>query len=309
MANYEVYTASDGARLTYQSHGQPSPHVLILLHGFTGSSAYFNRNFARLSQTYWIIAPDHRGHGASAQTPHGHHVPRLAKDLHDLLAHLRRLEPACRPVGIGCSLGAAILWAYAELFDSRDFAGLVFVDQAPLQDYAPRDGWDAGFANYGCHDAASLADAQEALIDTPDTFYRGLVESCLAYRYKPDEAAAPASEVVEADEAFFVDISRQGRPDWFAKLLGNHTAYDHRGTLANVVDTPCCVIAGRWSGCFPLPGMLAAADLVNARRPGLATSVVVESGHCMSTKCGLGRDATLTCLQGCFTSSRMCGMT
>lgn len=280
MPAYETFEANDGALLKYQSHGDKGKEALILLHGFTGSSQYFIRNFQALSKQYWVIAPDHRGHGSSAKTKHGYHVARLAMDLKNLLDHIRSIQPDCRFVGIGCSLGAAILWTYAELFDSTDFSGMVFVDQAPLQDYLPEENWTAEYGNYGCHDASSLAQARSTLVNEPNAFYRGLVEECLAYRLRPDAVSSVAKHESEADEAFFVGISQQGNPHWYAKLLANHTSYDHRDTLAYRVDTPCCIMAGKYSGCFPLAGMGASSDLINSRKPGLAKTLVVDSGHC-----------------------------
>ena len=297
MSSYAHYASTDGAELVYQSHGESSqlssraapPQVLLLLHGFTGSSQYFARNFDALSQHYWVVAPDLRGHGLSTKSEYGYHVARLAVDLYSLIRHIRVTHSQATFVAVGCSLGAAILWTYAELFDSKDFAGMIFVDQAPLQDYIPEDGWTELYGNYGCHDAKSLAAAQRSLVDTPETFYRGLVAECLAYRYRPDSVLPPSEAEVHADEAFFVDISRQGDKHWFSKLLANHTSYDHRSTLGHRLEIPCCVMAGEYSGCFPLAGIAATTSLINARRPGQAQTMTIRSGHC--TLCCSGTTA------------------
>lgn len=288
MSKYITYHSTDGAPLVFQSYGEPSqlsrhaaaPQVLLLLHGFTGSSQYFVRNFETLSKHYWVVAPDLRGHGLSTKSNYGYHVARLAVDLHSLIRHIRGKYPRPSFVGIGCSLGAAILWMYAELFDSNDFAGMIFVDQAPLQDYIPEDGWDELYGNYGCHDAKSLAEAQKTLIDTPKTFYRGLVADCLAYRFRPKNVPPPSEAEVRTDEAFFLDISCQGDKRWFAKLLANHTSYDHRNTLVERLEVPCYVMAGEYSGCFPLAGMAATTSLINAVRPGQAETITIRGGHC-----------------------------
>jgi pimeloyl-ACP methyl ester carboxylesterase len=137
MSQFSNYSANDGETLAYQTHGQPSNAILILIHGFTGSSQYFSKNFETLSRQYYIVAPDLRGHGNSSKARHGYHVCRLAADLKDLIVHVRGNLPEASFVGVGCSLGAAVLWTYAELFSAKDFAGMVFVDQAPLQDYIP----------------------------------------------------------------------------------------------------------------------------------------------------------------------------
>jgi|TARA_R110002003_G_scaffold589_18_gene20722 pimeloyl-ACP methyl ester carboxylesterase len=61
-----------------------------------------------LSQTYFIIVPDLRGHGASDKPKAGYHVARLALDLKNLLDHFNFAAGSIS--AIGTSLGAAILW-------------------------------------------------------------------------------------------------------------------------------------------------------------------------------------------------------
>jgi pimeloyl-ACP methyl ester carboxylesterase len=70
-----------------------------------------------LSETYYVIIPDLRGHGRSDKPKAGYHVARLAHDLHALITYLDleyRFEHSEDRKGgysaIGTSLGAAILW-------------------------------------------------------------------------------------------------------------------------------------------------------------------------------------------------------
>jgi pimeloyl-ACP methyl ester carboxylesterase len=105
------YTASDGIRINYLDTGGSKP-LLILLHGFTGSSDVWQRNVPAFKE-YRVIAPDLRGHGNSEKPKHGYHVSRLAKDLRDLLEMLSA-KPDITGLGpiaaIGGSLGCSILW-------------------------------------------------------------------------------------------------------------------------------------------------------------------------------------------------------
>jgi pimeloyl-ACP methyl ester carboxylesterase len=285
---YTTFKANDGEELVYQSHGHfdkiSNNTILILIHGFTGSSQYFIRNFADLAREHMVIAPDLRGHGKSTKARHGYHVARLAADLRDLLElQLRPNYPGADYVGVGCSLGAAVLWTYSELFDSKHFAGMVFVDQAPLQDYIP-DSWSSSQGNYGVHDSTSLAMAQATLKFEPDEFYKGLVQGCLGYRFQPLEQEKNISNAeAQEDEGFFVNISKQGNSWWFGKLLANHTSYDHRDTIKNLVKCPSMVLAAKRSGSFPVEGLLETIRLVNeGKGMNLAVGKVVDSGHCRS---------------------------
>ncbi|KAK4459692.1 AB hydrolase superfamily protein YdjP [Cladorrhinum samala] len=288
------FSANDGTHLSYQSSlapnttSPPPKTLIILLHGFSGSSSYFTRNFVPLTQdgSNWVVAPDMRGHGASAHTRGGYHVARLASDLRDLLSHLSAAFQTplaeLKIVPVGCSIGAAILWTYIELFGDSEFAGFIFVDQAPLQDRSRFDGWDETKAHRGCYDEKTTLAAQEAWISRPEQTYKGLVEECLGYRYKPDpERDQMTEEQAKKDEEFFTAISRQCDARWLARLLSDHTRYDHR-EACEAIAKPTLVMAGRRSGCFSLEGLGETVERIKRGNPGLegkAKMSVFESGH------------------------------
>ena len=50
-------------------------------------------------------------------------------------------------------MGAAVIWAFVELYGTKLLQGCVFVDQAPLQNRTPD--WSMG--SLGCYDAETLA--------------------------------------------------------------------------------------------------------------------------------------------------------
>ncbi|ROT41719.1 alpha/beta-hydrolase [Sodiomyces alkalinus F11] len=283
--------ANDACTLAFQtsrplsgsrSPGPDTPPIVLLMHGFSGSSDYFARNFSPLSERLWVIAPDMRGHGRSSRTPGGYHVARLAADLRDLLAHIRR-HTSAPIVPVGCSIGAAVLWTYVELFTASDFAGFIFVDQGPLQDRSVfGGGWDASRAHTGCYDEATLRAAQDFWTSDPPAAHRDLVAGCLGYRQAPPAGEngppPPSPEQAAEDEAFFTRTSALCDSVWLARLMADHTRYDHREAI-DMIDVPTLVMAGRRSGCFPLEGMLETARRLNAIRPGLAKEEVFESGH------------------------------
>ncbi|KAK6840438.1 AB hydrolase superfamily protein YdjP [Apiospora arundinis] len=305
--------ANDGCTLAFQSslplpaaNGPTSPEadpryckILLLLHGFSGSSAYFQRNYEGLSRDFWVVAPDLRGHGNSDKPRGGYHVARLAADVRDLVAHLHRainattnpsergVEPLVVPVG--CSIGAAVLWTYVELFGQHGFGGFVFVDQAPLQDRVPAwvgaasGGWGPDKAHLGCYDEATMLAAQKAWIETPDAAHKGLVEGCLGYRVQPLNGEENDTQKRDSDEQFFVGESRKCDGVWLARLLADHTRYDHREAI-EAIRVPTLVLAGRRTGCFPLEGMEETARRVRAGNGGkeeAAEWMVFESGHWM----------------------------
>lgn len=289
---YETFTTNDGCTIAFQtslslppSTTSSTPHpktCILLLHGFSGSSAYFTRNFD-LAKNHWIVAPDMRGHGRSGHTPGGYHVARLATDLRELLTHLRQsVTSPVRFVPVGCSIGAAILWTYVEIFgEDPDMAGFVFVDQAPLQDRSLFGAWDENRAHKGCYDERTMLAAQEAWVSRPDETHRALVEECLGYRYYPLPSDKVSEEERRRDEEFFTGISKVCDGVWLARLLADHTRYDHREAI-ELITRPVMVMAGRRSGCFPLAGMAETVERVRKGGSGMdrrATLQVFESGH------------------------------
>ncbi|KAK3331809.1 Alpha/Beta hydrolase protein [Cercophora scortea] len=303
---YESCTTNDNCILSFQtslplpklanpnigpSHDPAYDTCILPLHGFSGSSAYFTRNFAALSAHHWVVAPDMRGHGFSGRPAGGYHVARLAADLRELISHLRaaaahKNRDAASPVRIvpvGCSIGAAVLWTYVELFGCDDFAGFVFVDQAPLQDRAEAfGGWDQTMCHTGCYDEATMLAAQKAWMRTADDglveTHRGLVAECLGYRR--GSGAVVSAEESKRDEEFFMGISAMCDGRWLARLLADHTRYDHREAI-ELITVPTLVMAGKWSGCFPLEGMLETARRAE-KGEGMKGKVdvsVFDSGH------------------------------
>lgn len=91
----------EGARLYYQAAGTGRP--LLLLHGLGSSSHDWEYQVPELSRHFHVIAPDFRGHGASARTG-GYGVERFAADTWQLLDQLD-----CPQVDVlGYSMGGAV---------------------------------------------------------------------------------------------------------------------------------------------------------------------------------------------------------
>lgn len=279
---YKTLQANDSTELAYQASKRPAQptQCILLLHGFSGSSQYFQRNFPSLLDTgSWVVAPDMRGHGRSQHTDHGYHVARLAMDLHDIITHVISADGYKTPLyAVGCSIGAAVLWTYVELFTDAAFAGFVFVDQAPLQDRSLFGDWNKGMAHYSCYDEATMLAAQKAWSSSSasvrEDTYRGLVHDCLGYLYAPSSSDQVSDAQREADEDFFTSISRSCDGVWLAKLLADHTRYDHREAIAGI-SKPTLVMAGRRSGCFSLEAQKTIVTLAQGR----SDMKVFECGH------------------------------
>jgi alpha/beta hydrolase fold len=79
---------TDSVRIVYDVRGSGELQPLVLVHGWSGSRLYFQRNVGALAQDFTVINYDQRFHGDSGKPEHGFHVARLAADLHELLEAL-----------------------------------------------------------------------------------------------------------------------------------------------------------------------------------------------------------------------------
>jgi pimeloyl-ACP methyl ester carboxylesterase len=114
----------DGTRFAYVDEGSGTP--ILLLHGWSSSLRWFNRNIATLARDHRVVAFDFRGHGSSDKAESGHTMTRYAQDVHDLVEGLE----LGRPVMAGWSMGSIVLWNYLQQFGQGQAAGMVFVGQS-----------------------------------------------------------------------------------------------------------------------------------------------------------------------------------
>lgn len=145
------FTASDGARIAFTDQGSGRP--LLLLHGLMAHGGFF-RHQAALAARFRLIAVDLRGHGESRQPGETPDLAQLAGDISAIAAALDLRDA----IGVGWSLGAAVLWHVLTGPESHRFAGAVVVDMTPrvLNDGA----WQLGLSSEAC-DARSQAIAED----------------------------------------------------------------------------------------------------------------------------------------------------
>jgi non-heme chloroperoxidase len=125
MPRSDRISVEPGVELHYLTSGTGRP--LVFIHGVWASARFFAPQLAALGRNYRTIALDLRGHGQSAMTLKDQSVAVYARDLKTFLDRLA-IE---RPVLIGWSMGAFVIWDYVRQFGPRDISAVVVVDQAP----------------------------------------------------------------------------------------------------------------------------------------------------------------------------------
>ncbi|MFZ4813003.1 MAG: 2-succinyl-6-hydroxy-2,4-cyclohexadiene-1-carboxylate synthase [Phototrophicaceae bacterium] len=105
----------NGVRYAYRTAGEGVP--LVLLHGFTGSSASWSDVAESLSQRYRVIAPDLLGHGQteSPEDATRYSIGLAAQDLGDLLTLICD-EPVLL---LGYSMGGRLALYFALYFPQQ----------------------------------------------------------------------------------------------------------------------------------------------------------------------------------------------
>jgi len=126
----------DGVKIRYEINGSGKP--LILIHGWTGGRGNWIRQVPELSKKFMVVTYDHRGHGESDKPEKHLNLNWLARDLRTIIRKLN-LE---KPVAVGHSMGATVLFEYVRTYGDGDFSGLCFIDMTPK--FLCGGGWNLG---------------------------------------------------------------------------------------------------------------------------------------------------------------------
>jgi non-heme chloroperoxidase len=127
-----TFRGPDGTDFAYVEVGEGPP--IVLLHGWSSSLRWWDRNIEALAAGHRVLALDFRGHGSSEKTASGHTMPGYAKDVHDFVAGMA----AEGALLVGWSMGSIVLWHYVLQFGLGQARGMAFVGQS-ASDLTTRD--------------------------------------------------------------------------------------------------------------------------------------------------------------------------
>jgi pimeloyl-ACP methyl ester carboxylesterase len=119
------YYSVRGLRLAYHTWGDPAATPIVLIHGFQDHGKSFARAVASLSDRYYAIAPDMRGHGESGWVGSGgdYHFYDYFNDMMTLVDHLGLSRFGL----VGHSMGGNVATGFASLMPGR-VVGLVLLE-------------------------------------------------------------------------------------------------------------------------------------------------------------------------------------
>lgn len=132
------FKTSDQVQLDYSDNGDGQ--AVLLLSGIGSyQGIWLPTEQALVDHGYRVITLDARNQGASQRTLKGRRMSRHALDVAELLDALK----LSHVIGIGNSMGASTLFAYASLFGTRHFDAFVDIDQSPKM--IADETWSYGF--------------------------------------------------------------------------------------------------------------------------------------------------------------------
>ncbi|MGW3162205.1 alpha/beta fold hydrolase [Streptomyces sp. NPDC001142] len=118
--------SADGARVHVEVHGPDGAPAVVLSHGWTCSTRFWDAQIRDLAVDHRVIAYDQRGHGRSPEVGReGYSTEALADDLEAVLA--ATLEPDEKAVIAGHSMGGMTVMAAARRPGLRAHAAAVLL--------------------------------------------------------------------------------------------------------------------------------------------------------------------------------------
>ena len=160
------FRTSDDTSIYYEIEGQGQP--LLLVHGWSCSNKFYQKNVEGLKNKFTVITIDLRGHGKSSKGLHGYTIRRMATDIYELIEFLH-LEDV---ILMGWSMGGPTVLCYWKLFkDNSHLAGLGLIDMTPFP-FSP-GAWNShGLHNYN---AEGFNAFQEGILGNHEGFVDGFI--------------------------------------------------------------------------------------------------------------------------------------
>jgi non-heme chloroperoxidase len=238
-----------GVTLSVEDEG--TGQAVVFIHGWTCSGRFFQRQLPYFAKSHRVVIPDLRGHGRSEKTLGGHTLPQYAEDLRSLFG-LLSVE---RPVLVGWSMGAEVVWEYLRAYGPGSVAGLVIVDQSPC-DFA----WE-GSELGGLTPEALLASNERLQTDQAAS----VAEFCPAMLHEPDQATV----------AWMTAELMQVPPVIATTVLYDEALRDYRQFLPQIT-VPTLVIWGENDQFYGAK----VAQYVAGHISGARLQLIPRSGHC-----------------------------
>ncbi|MFC4798994.1 alpha/beta fold hydrolase [Neobacillus sp. GCM10023253] len=244
--------------LAYIDEGAGNP--VVLLHGFCGSSQYWEKVIPELAKDYRVIAPDLPGHGQSSPLKPGFSIDDLAQKIKELLDALN-IEKVSM---FGHSLGGYITLAFAEKYNTH-LTGFSLVHSTAFPDSdEAKKGREAGVTKIKDEGIHTFIDGLVPKLFSPEhlnesyvekakqigctTSPQGAMDTLLAMKNRPDRnhvlqntevpvilIAGEQDQIVPVEKTF--SVSRTNIKQAIIKNAGHMSMYENPDELIKLITT------------------------------------------------------------------------
>lgn len=238
-------TFRDGKKLNVRLDGAGIP--IVMIHGFGGYQQIWTDQWPLIKQLGLTgISYDLRDHGTSSRDDQLNQIKTLIDDLAEVIQALQ-LD---RPILMGHSMGASIIYGFLKYYPEVDLRGVIAIDQSPKMINSST--WPYGY----CH--ATRANYQLVLKE------RGNVSETL---HGLDPVVFDQLAVVKEQFPF---VRREHLP-----FLYDHARQDWRSAL-EATSVPTLLVTAQQSPYFN--GDF--AEVMKSHNPKIQHVVIDQSGHC-----------------------------
>ncbi|MGG3560703.1 alpha/beta hydrolase [Neobacillus rhizosphaerae] len=232
----------DGSSISYVDKGEGMP--VVLLHGFCGSSRYWEEVIPELSRNYRVIAPNLPGHGESEPLSNGATIEAMVDRIKELIDVLD-LEKVTM---FGHSLGGYITLAFAEKYSDQLYGfSLVHSTAYPDSDEAKK-GRQVNIEKVQQQGVRPLIDGLVPKLFSPEHTDEKYVETAKEIGYGTTQEGT-----IHALQAM------KDRPD--------------RNQILEKTELPVLLLAGEQDQIIP------AEKTFSVTKPNITHSVIKSSGH------------------------------
>jgi 3-oxoadipate enol-lactonase len=230
--------------MMYEDRG--SGKAVVLLHGFCGSSMYWQYVISELEKNYRVIAPDLRGHGKTSVPEGTYTMESMADDIAQLLQKLNISEA----VLFGHSLGGYIALAFAEKYAER-LRGLSLVHSTAFpDDEKGKEGREKGM--------------ESIRKNGMKPFINGLIPKLFA----PEHAASMDDQVKTAKK-----IGWETNPNGAINTLKGMKERPDRNHVLSASSVPVLLIAGTEDQIIPVE------KVFSVEKPHISPLKIEGNGH------------------------------
>lgn len=188
MTRHDI-TGYGGVNLVVFTKGDPSKPPLLLIHGWCQAALSWEHQFSALSDDYFVVAPDLRGHGLSDKpdAPEAYNTAKpWADDIKAIIDGLNLIDP----VIVGWSMGGYVVEDYLMVHGEDAIAGTVLIGTGITRgSFMPRPALEARAADNSVSSADLISEDPAKFIAATLAF----IEACTAKPMSREDFAKAAA--------------------------------------------------------------------------------------------------------------------